>query len=312
MFQKLLSLVLLFFSIVFLSSLHVYAQENESSSEVPADALVSITLKDGSNLKGKIAHEDEMNISIVTTSNLEVKVPKSSIVSMNPIPGRLVEGVFQRFNPNYSRLIFTPTGRPLRKGTGFFSDYYLFLPGVSYGFTNQISIMAGMSIVPVVDFDEQIRYIAPRIGIQISDKLAVSVGTLYISFANSPEFPEGSAGIAFAVGTIGHHDKSFTAGIGFGYTNCQTPLSEEDEDFEFVKHPIIMFGGNIRLSNSLALVSENWYFTGLELSNQPLGVAIRFFGDRLSADVGVIIIGEVLKEWCFPIPWLSFVYNFGK
>ena len=72
-----------------------------------------------------------------------------------------------------------------------------------------------------------------------------------------------------------------------------------------------MLGGNIRLSSSAALVSENWFITGqdLGLNNQPLAIAIRFFGDRLAVDVGAIIIGEVLEEG-FPIPWLSFVYHF--
>jgi hypothetical protein len=73
-----------------------------------------------------------------------------------------------------------------------------------------------------------------------------------------------------------------------------------------------MVGGNLQLSNSLALVSENWLLLGrdFELSRQPFGLALRFFGDRISADVGVILVGEVLKEG-LPIPWLSFSYHFG-
>ena len=119
----------------------------------------------------------------------------------------------------------------------------------------------------------------------------------------SPLGGEFSAGIAFAVGSIGEQDKSFTAGVGLGYTK------EEGEEFEFAEHPILMLGGNIRLSNSIALVSENWFIIGedLGLGQQPFGIAIRFFGDRIAADVGLILIGEVLEEG-FPIPWLSFVY----
>jgi len=46
------------------------------------------------------------------------------------------------------------------------------------------------------------------------------------------------------------------------------------------------------------------------LSEQPLGVALRFFGERLSVDVGFVLVAEVLDEG-FPIPWLSFSYHFG-
>lgn len=197
--------------------------------------------------------------------------------------------------------MFAPTGRTLRQGEGYFYDYYVFFPGISFGFTNQISIMAGFSVIPGLGLTEQLKYVAPRIGIQTSDEFAASLGALYISTEDV------AVGIAFAVGSIGQQDKSFTAGIGLGYTNG------EGEESKFAEHPIIMFGGNIRLSNSVALVSENWFLTGkyFDISEQPLGIAVRFFGDRLAADVGVIIIGEILKEG-FPIPWLSFVYNFGR
>jgi hypothetical protein len=47
------------------------------------------------------------------------------------------------------------------------------------------------------------------------------------------------------------------------------------------------------------------------LSEQPFGVGVRLFGDRLSADVGMILVGELLDEG-FPLPWLSVTYHFGK
>ena len=46
------------------------------------------------------------------------------------------------------------------------------------------------------------------------------------------------------------------------------------------------------------------------LSGQPLGVALRFFGERLSVDAGFVLVAEVLDEG-LPIPWLSFSYHFG-
>ena len=117
---------------------------------------------------------------------------------------------------------------------------------------------------------------------------------------------EGTGGMAFVVGTKGSPDKSFTCGIGLGY------IAEEGEDVDFAEHPVLLLGGNIRLSESMALVSENWLITGEELGldQQPLSLALRFLGSKIAVDAGAIIIGEVLKEG-FPIPWLSFVYNFG-
>ena len=59
-------------------------------------------------------------------------------------------------DPNYSRLLFGPTGRPLKKGDGYFSDYELAFPGVAVGITDNLSIAGGISIVPGIRIDEQL------------------------------------------------------------------------------------------------------------------------------------------------------------
>ena len=276
---------------------------NPLASPGPADALemVSVALTDGTVLTGGIVEESEDSITILTPAQFTAAIPRSSIVSVTPVRGHMVAGVHQRFDPNYSRLMFAPTGRPLRQGDGYFSDYYVFFPGVSYGLTDRLSLTAGLSVFPGAGLDQQVLTLAPRYGLYVSDELAVSVGTLYMTVAG-----EGSVGIAFAAGSAGPPDKCLTVGVGLGYAK------EAGHTVDWANHPVILVGGNVRLSNSVALVSENWFITGegLGLEGQPLGIALRFFGERLAVDVGAIIIGEVMKEG-FPIPWLSFVYHFG-
>ena len=55
---------------------------------------------------------------------------------------------------------------------------------------------------------------------------------------------------------------------------------------DFDSTPVLMFGGNLRLSNRIALVSESWMLLdeGWELAQQPFGVAARFLGERVSAE----------------------------
>jgi small nuclear ribonucleoprotein (snRNP)-like protein len=268
----------------------------------PRDSLVAIELNDGTTFRGKIVRQDETTVVLVTLGGTEVQIPRSSIVSIKAMRGRMVDGVFRRFDPNYSRLIFAPTGRPLRRGDGYFSDFYVVFPSVAYGLTDNLSIMAGMSVIPGVSLTEQLMYVAPRVGVRPSDDIALSAGVLYASIMKEGD----AAGIAFAVGTFGREDRSFSAGIGLGYTKT------EGQDFAFADRPIIMLGGNVRLSNSVALVSENWLITGadFDLGRQPFAVALRLFGEHIAVDVGAILIGEALAEG-LPIPLLSFVYNFG-
>jgi len=219
-------------------------------------------------------------------------VPRNSIVSTRNIKSS--NGALTRSDPNYSRLMFTPTGRPLRSGQGYWSNYYISFPGITYGLTNQISITAGLSVFPGVGLGDQLLSLAPKIALYQNDDFALSAGTLYTSLIDE------------IGGTKGSPDKSFTAGLGFSYIN------EQDEPVDFAMHLVILLGSNIRLTDSLALVSENWFITGenLGLGEQSLGIALRFFGKDLAVDIGVIIIGQVLKEG-FPIPWLSAVYHFG-
>ena len=267
-----------------------------------ADSLVSITLKDGTTLIGKIIEEDEVNITFLTSGGVEAKIPKSSVDFIKPFRGKVVEGKIYRFDPNYARLMFTPTGRPLGEGHGYFSDLYIFFPGIAYWITDNVSFLAGFSISPFIGIKDQIFYIATKVGGEVSEKFAVSGGALYSSFPG-----EFSAGIVYAVGTCGRHDGSVTGGIGFGYSK------DGSGDFEFSENPVIMLGANVRLSNSIAFLSENWIITGerVDFGDQPKGLAIRFFGDRIAFDLGVILIGSVLEEG-FPIPWLSVAYHFGR
>jgi hypothetical protein len=113
----------------------------------------------------------------------------------------------------------------------------------------------------------------------------------------------GSLGIAFGVGTFGSRDHNLSLGLG---------LARELGDRYAETEPILLVGGQTRLSESIALVSENWLILDGEvpLSEQPFGLALRFFNDRLAADVGVVLVGEILDEG-FPIPWVSFTYHFG-
>jgi hypothetical protein len=291
--------------IIFIPAFFVYSQDSTLKQVTPSfeiqDSLVTIELNDGSSLKGSIINQDESKVYFKMINGIEATIPKSIIKKIKPLEGKIVEGAYQRFDPNYSRHLFAPTGRPLRKGEGYFSDYYVFFPGISYGFTNNISIMAGFSILPGASFEEQLKYIAPKIGINVNEKFAIATGALYIGVEDV------AAGIGFLVGTYGERDRCFTLGIGLGYTKM------EDEDLKFAEHPIIMFGGNARISNSIAFVSENWLITGsnFDLAKQPFSIGFRFFGDHISVDVAFIIILDIIDEG-FPVPWLSFVYNFGN
>jgi hypothetical protein len=203
-------------------------------------------------------------------------------------------------DPNYSRLLFAPTGRPLKKGDGYFSDYEVLVPGLAVGITDHISIAGGISMIPGLGLDEQVLYVSPRVGWELGDKAAVSAGFLYAAVPADDDI--GDLGIGFVVGTFGSRQRSLSVGLGVG--------GNTDDDFD--AQPILMIGGQATVSRHVAVISENWLALDrdFDIADQPLGIGLRFFGDRLSADVGLVFTPSTVGDGGF-LPWASFSYHFG-
>jgi hypothetical protein len=204
-------------------------------------------------------------------------------------------------DPNYSRLLFAPTGRPLRKGDGYFSDHELVFPGVAVGLTDNLSIAGGLSVIPGLRLDRQVFYVSPRIGWNLGDKAAVSFGALYAAVPDDDDVDDLAVG--FAVGTLGDRKRSLSVGLGLGDVHLPDGFNPT---------PILMIGGTVTLSRHTALVSESWFALGEDFNptEQPFGLGIRFFGEKLSADVGLVFVPEYVAEGIF-LPWASISYHFG-
>jgi hypothetical protein len=264
------------------------------------DRVVTVDMRDGTRLVGRVLEEDADRLRLRTLDGIEVEVPRARVLAIRA--ARESEGRLRRLDPNYSRLMFSPTGRPLRKGDGYFADYELVFPGFSYGLTDHVTLSGGMSAIPGLGVGEQLFYISPKVGREFGDRGALSVGALY---ATAPEeFEEIDLGILYAIGTVGDRRRSLSFGLG---------LADGDIGEDGDATAIVMLGGTATLTNHLAFVGESWLVLdeGIEIGDQPLGLGLRFFSDRISADVGAIVIPSYLDEGGF-IPWVSVSYHFGK
>ena len=265
-----------------------------------ADRVVTVDMRDGTRLVGRVLEEDAAHLRLRTLDGVEVDVPRSRVVALRTAAES--EGRLKPLDPNYSRLMFSPTGRPLKKGDGYFSDYELFFPGVSYGLTDNLTLSGGVSTIPGLGVAEQLFYVSPKIGREFGDRGAVSVGALYAAAHDEDDTID--LGILYGIGTVGGRARSLSFGLG---------LANGDLGDGGHSTPIVMVGGSTTVSNHLALVTENWLVLedGFELGDQPLAVGLRFFSDRVSADVGAVIIPSYLSEGGY-FPWLSVSYHFGK
>lgn len=215
-------------------------------------------------------------------------------------------------DPNETRLLFAPTGRPLPAGSGYFSDHFVVFPGLTYGLTDHLSIGGGMSFVPGIEADEQLFFLAPRLAKQFTPDFAASAGVLFARGADT----NGGVQVAFSMATFGEPDASATVGLGVARSTRTEWRPEGDSwtPYRQAQHaPILVVGGTRRMSRRTALVSENWLVLNRDfrLSRQPVALAVRLMGESLSADVGLVVVGELIDEG-LPLPWLSVTYQFGR
>ncbi|MBX3006473.1 MAG: hypothetical protein KF816_00460 [Melioribacteraceae bacterium] len=261
-----------------------------SSACAQADTakVFRITLKDNTEIIAKIINQTTDSIFFATPLGIKLGVDKKNISDQDLLNGYFENDKYVRIDPNRTRLFFAPTGRMLKGGEGYISDYWLFFPFISMGITDFFTLSGGMTLFPGAN--NQLFYIAPRIGVVQSDKYSLSGGIIYAS-AEEVNF-----GIVYGVTSIGSKTHSFTLGIGYGFS-----------DGELAKKPVIVIGGEAQVSNSLKLISENWIPPG---SNQMLiSFGLRFFGDYLAADFGLITSSKASGGFPF-LPWLGFCYNF--
>ena len=245
---------------------------------------------DGSSNVGSIVRIGEEAIEFETDLGV-IRIPVSKIKYIETIPAVSVhDGEIWFRNPNETRLFFAPKARTLKKGTGYFSVYYLFFPGFSLGISDRFTLGGGFSIFPNVAVNEQLFFIAPKIGLIQDRTFQFSTGALLVRVPDGDEV----VGILYGVVTLGEPESSATLGLGYGFA-----------DGELADRPMVMVGGEQRMSRHTALVTENWIIPGSE--NPVVSGGLRFFGRRLSVDFAVV---TTLEDNPVFLPYVDFVYRF--
>ena len=264
---------------------------------VVADSGVQqrLVMRDGSELMGRIISIGDTTVQFESRLGLMTLRSDDILKLTSERGGTTRNGQYYFPNPNATRLIFAPTGRMLDAGEGYFSDYWVFFPGISIGLANMFSIGGGMSIFPGVDLDEQLLFFTPKAGVVKTENFNAAVGALYVSV---PSFDSGtdreSGGMLYGVGTWGDLDNSFTAGLGYGYANGKLASS-----------PAVLIGGEARAAPRMSLVTENYFIPG---GTVLFGGGLRFMGRGLSVDLAIFgAAGDSDGGCCFP--FLGFVYS---
>ncbi|MEM6337537.1 MAG: hypothetical protein AAF752_13285, partial [Bacteroidota bacterium] len=248
---------------------------------------------DGTVYQGQTIAEDDDSLTLRLADGTEVRLSKSNIASQGEA------GRFVRRDPNVSRLLFAPTGRPVPSGQVYLADYMLFFPFVGVGIGDALTLAGGISLLPGAS--SQLVYVAPKLTVFQRPNQSIAVGFIGATStqdAFDDDFDYG--GLLYAVSTFGSEERSVTAGVGFAFSES-----------EIGNTPILYVGGDVQVADNVKLVTEN-YFAVTESSSPLVTGGVRFFGEKLATDLALVTSPAFISSGGgFPaFPWLSFVYNF--
>lgn len=250
--------------------------------------LYEVKTTDGGKYFGYLQSETPERIVVRTPGGAIIELARADILSMTETEGTMVGQEFRPADSNPTRLFFGPTARSLKKGEGYVGSFFYIMPTIQVGITDRLSIGGGTPLVfgggsfPI--------WITPKFQVYDSPRAAVAVGALH--FLNIDDH---SVGIAYAAGTFGSRDDAVTVGVGWAYAN-------NDRNDEGVA--VVMIGGERRASRRIKWITENYIWNG----GGFVSGGVRFLGDSLSADLGLVSPLGIDELYVFPV--MNFVWKF--
>lgn len=263
------------------------ATDREEIEAWRSEGTVRVTTSGRDEVFGRIIEVDSVRVVVQTEEGLTVHIPRDRIVSI-----RDADDVRQ-VDPNRTRLFFAPTGRSLARGEGYLAVYEIFAPFLAVRPFPGTTLAGGITLNPG---SGRLAYAAPKVTVLEGGEGALAVGALGFTGVG---FGSGSGGLFYVVGTRGTIRSAVTAGLAIGYA-----------EGELGSNPAILLGGERQVADQLKLVTENYWFVGVDQGFLVSG-GVRFFGDRLAGDFGLITVPALLDDLAFPfVPWLGLAYNF--
>lgn len=255
-------------------------------SVVDSSQIQVIKLVDGSTIVGRVTQVRGDSVDVLTPG-ARIVLSRASIRTVTVRPASAMhDGEYWVANPNSSRLLFGPTAQMLKRGEGYVAAFELVFLGGAVGITDNITIGGGMLVpAPMSAY-----FFTPKIGFSASPNLHLAAGAMVIGTTGDTE----TIGVYYAATTLGQTDQSLTAGLGYGFAGN-----------DVASKPVVMLGGEKRVSSRIAFVTENYVVPDID----PLvSLGIRFIGEKMSADLGLMRVPDGGGSELLPL--VNFVVKF--
>ncbi len=288
-----------------------HAQDTTATTPVNATVL----LKDGTQLRGLLLSESPVGIRIKTDNLGEMTITADKIDRIEKnTEGFYRNGQYWFRNPNSTRYFFATSALPLSKGEGYYQNAYIFVNSVSVGVTDHVTMGGGFVLNPTFR-DWQVLFLTPKVSFPSQSNVTFGVGAIAVVVFNkeynynpqtgmeiSSGIQTNLAGIAYGVATFGNVERNGSIGLGWGFAG---------EDVG--KAPVINVSYMTRVGRKVGLVTENWLFIPGK-GNPAAGLlsgGVRFFGEKMSVDLGLWVPAVADLDKFIAIPYVDFVIKFG-
>ena len=259
-----------------------------SAAEGPpyVQAVYELVLNDGTRAYGQIEQQTDTQLTFRTTSGAALTTSWARVVAIRPILGRMVRGEFRREDPNNTRLLFAPTARSVPKGRAYLGVYQALVPFVQVGVTDRFSIGGGTPLVFAFEGWDRPYWITPKLQVYSDGNTHAAVGLFHGFFDGE------GAGVAYGVLTKERPGGSFTVGAGIGYRS------------DGARGAVVMVGAEAPATRNIKWITENYAWRSAVITSG----GIRFFGERLAADLAIGI--AFVQDETVPFPLVNFVSRF--
>lgn len=274
-------LIVIFVCVFSLSHSHVQAQIESDS--IKKEQSVIIEMNDGEKFEGYV-HRRDSTFIVLKTVNAEIIL---STINIKSIEINDYSGKFKFANFHDTRYFFGPSAIPIKKGKGYYQNLLVVFNFVNVGITDNISIGGGFEFLTLVN-GQPIIFLTPKVGFKLAEKFHAGGGLLFGTMVG-----EGSITLPYLVSTYGSSENNVSLGVGVGLSS------------NILGSPAIMLSGTSRISNYVALLTENYLLPGDE--SIYIGIhGLRIISRKNSFDFGVAFITDAET----PIPYVGYVRTF--
>ena len=292
-FRNILNLMIIGVLLLFL--------EKDLTAQIIDTADYQVETIDGNVFIGKITNSDSLSYIINTGEYGLITVKLNRVSKVFKLSSRdLSIKSYWHENIQSARYFWAPNAYGLKKGEGYYQNYWVLFNQVSYGFTDYFSV--GIRIIPLFIFAGSPTpvWITPKLSIPIvKNKLNLGVGGLFGAVLGE----EAGFGIVYGTATYGPRDKNISIGMGWGFAGE-----------EWASAPVINVSGIIRVGKKGSYIMTENYFIKF---NQDEYLLLLSFGGRslinaLSIDYGLFLPLSNEFDSFVAIPWLGITVPFAK